>query len=424
MSSTSSPSVARPRVRVAPGVRRNDAEIVVDLAAAYGTRLDDWQVDVLKAGLGVRPDGSWAASTCCCSTPRQNGKSVVLTVGALAGALLFGEKVIICSAHEQKTSRILFLNLVSYFESFNDLGKRVRSVGHALGREEIRLRDGTHIFFPARTRNTLRGWSVDAYLADEAQLLTDQQWESAKPTLSARSNTQVWLFGTAPQMVGDGEVFARMRSAAHAGSDKKLAWVEYGAAPGADLDDRGQWAAANPGRVEPAAMEDERRELSDAGFARERLNLWPADHLDQVIDLQAWAGLVAPGPPDGTPPSALAVDAGPDRAMAVAGCWLLDDDRLHVEVIGSDYVSDPLNALQWLVDRAGRRVPVVVDGAAAAASLIPALSMQGESGCDWGAGHGARVRRVRRRCAGRPLVASRSAAAGCRGGGLPSPSDR
>ena len=37
---------------------------------------------------------------------------------------------------------------------------------------------GTHLFFPARTRSTLRGWSVDRYLADEAQLLTDEQWES------------------------------------------------------------------------------------------------------------------------------------------------------------------------------------------------------------------------------------------------------
>ena len=174
---------------------------------------------------------------------------MVLTVRALAGALLFGERVIICSAHEQKTSRVLFMNLVSYFESFNDLDRRVRSIGRALGREEIWLRDGTHVFFPARTRNTLRGWSVDCYLADESQLLTNEQWESAKPTLSARRNTQVWLFGTAPQLSTDAEVFGRLRSAAHMGSDKKLAWVEYGADPGADLNDREQWRAANPGRV-------------------------------------------------------------------------------------------------------------------------------------------------------------------------------
>ena len=266
--------------------------------------------------------------------------------------------------------------MLSYFESFNDLSKRVRSVGRALGREEIWLRDGVHIFFPARTQSTLRGWSIDAYLADEAQLLSDQQWESVKPAMAARPNATAWLFGTCPQMLGDGEVFGRLRAAAHAGTGERLSWAEHGADPGADLDDRGQWRAANPGRVEPEAMEAERRELSDGGFARERLNIWPTDRLEQVIDPAIWAGLAAEGPADGTAPSALAVDASPDRLLAIAGCWLSDDDRPHVELLATDYVADPLQALQWVVERAGRRIPVVIDGASPAATMIPALSMQ------------------------------------------------
>ena len=364
-----------PRVRVAPSVRRNDYELVVELSRAYGAELDDWQVDVLKAGCGVRPGGAWAAKTVCCNVSRQNGKSWILCARALAGALLFGEKTIIASAHEQKTSRLLFLNLCGYFENFTDLSKRVKSIGRALGREEIWLRDGTHIFFPARTRNTLRGWSIDCYLADEAQLLTDQQWESVKPAMSARPNSTAWMFGTAPQLTTDAEVFGRLRRTAYEGSDRGLVWVEYGAEPGCDLDDRDQWAIANPGRVETSAIEAERLELSAAGFARERLNHWPVDRVEQVVDPDLWAGLVAAGPPDGTPPSALAVDASPDRTMAVAGCWL-DDDRPHVELIAADYANDPLNALQFVIDRAGRRIPVVIDGASPAASMVPALAAQ------------------------------------------------
>ena len=48
----------------------------------------------------------------------------------------------------------------------------------------------------------------------------------------------------------------------------------------------------------------------------------------------------------------------------------------HVELLATDYVADPLNALAWVVERAGRRTPVVVDGASPAATMIPALSMQ------------------------------------------------
>ena len=372
MSLTKLPAVASPKLRLAPPAVRNDAHCIAELAAGYGTPLDPWQVDVLEAGCGIREDGSWAARTVGANISRQNGKSVVLVVRALAGALLFGEKVIICSAHEQKTSRVLFRNLLAYFENYNDLSRRVQSVGSALGREEIRLRDGTVLFFPARTRSTLRGWSVDLYMADEAQLLTDQQWESAKPSMAARPNASVWLFGTAPQLLTDAQVFGRLRAAAHADSEE-LAWIEYGASDGADLDDRDQWTQANPGRVTIEAIEAERRELSPGGFARERLNIWPTDRTERIIDSAWWAGLAAAGPPDGTKPSAMAVDAGPDRTIAIAAAWGLEDERTHVEVLAADYSTDPMLSLQFVIDRAGRRMPVVIDGASPAASMIPAL---------------------------------------------------
>ena len=43
--------------------------------------------------------------------------------------------------------------------------------------------------------------------------------------------------------------------------------------------------------------------------------------------------------------------------MAIVGAWLLDDDSVHVELLAADYC-DPLNALAWVTERAGRRTPV------------------------------------------------------------------
>jgi hypothetical protein len=294
---------------------------------------------------------------------------------ALAGALLFGEKVIICSAHEQRTSRWLFGHLAGFFENYDALRKRVKSIGYALGREEIKLRDGTWLFFPARTRGALRGYSIDALLLDEAQLISDQQWEALKPALSARPNAVTWMFGTCPQLSTDAEVFGRLRAAAHAGTRKGLAWIEYGAAPGCALGDREQWAAANPGRIDPLAMEAEYRELSKGGFARERLNAWPVDRIERVIDPSTWAALAGPGPPDATTPAALAVDSSPDRVVATAAAWRLDGGRVHVELVAADY-ADPLDALAWLTERANYRTPVVIDGSSVAASLISALERE------------------------------------------------
>jgi hypothetical protein len=182
------------------------------------------------------------------------------------------------------------------------------------------------------------------------------------------------VVGTAPPALTDAEVFGRLRAVAHVGGNGVLAWVEYGAEPGCDLDDRGQWWAANPGRVTLAAMEAERAEQSPGGFARERLNIWPSDRVEQVISPAVWAGSVAEGPPYGVPPTALAVDASPDRAMAVAGAWLSESGQVHVELLGADRC-DPLDALQFVTERAARRrLPVVIDGSSPAASLMPALA--------------------------------------------------
>jgi len=78
-------------------------------------------------------------------------------------------------------------------------------------------------------------------------------------------------------------------------------------------------------------------------------------------------GSQSAGPADGTPPSAIGVDASPDRAIVVAGAWLTDGG-VHVELLAADVAE---NAVQWLVQRAGRRIPVVIDGASPAAAMIP-----------------------------------------------------
>ena len=200
MSSTSSPPAVAPRVRLAPPAARNDAHLLVELADAYGIGLDPWQTDLLEAGCGVREDGLWAAPTVGCNVSRQNGKSVALTIRALGGATVFGEKTIACSAHRQGTSRELFRALKGFFDNFDDLRRKVASINGAVGREVIELRDGSAtscISRHAREQST-RGWGIDTYLADEAQLITNEQWEDIRPTQSARAVSQTWLFGTAP----------------------------------------------------------------------------------------------------------------------------------------------------------------------------------------------------------------------------------
>jgi hypothetical protein len=367
-----------PRVKVTPPAASSDGGDVVDLCAAYGLALDEWQAIALEAGLAVDQHRRWAADTVAIVAARQSGKGVLIEARALAGVLLFGEKVIACSAHEARTTRLSFERVLSYFDNFDDLRQRVKSVQRWVGREQIKFTDGSLIVFPARSRGALRGYSCDALILDECQYLTSAQYEAVLPTLSARPNTQTWHLGTVPTHVGDGEVLGRIRAAAMSDDPGRLAYLEWSAEPGCDLDDRQAWADANPAlgrRISLASIEQERRELSPGGFARERLALWPADRTVSVFDTEWWAGLAGPGPANGTPPSALAVDAGPDRAMVVAAAWKMPDNRTHVEILAVDH-GDPLLAQQLLIERARRRIPVVIDGASAAVTL--AMGLQAE----------------------------------------------
>lgn len=375
MSLTSSPSGATPKLRRAPDAHRNDAGLIVELAGAYGTVLDDWQVDALEVGCGVREDGLWAAPTVGLNVSRQNGKSVILVVRALAGPLVFGEKTVIVSAHQQKTSRLLFQNVESYFANFPDLTKRVRNVTSALGREEIRLKNGGVIAFPARTRQTLRGWSVDCYLADEAQLVTNDQWASAKPAMAARRGSQTWMAGTAPSALGDAEVFGRLRAAAVAGTDPALGWLEFGADEGCNLDDPEQWRKANPGRVDAEAILSERRELSPEDFAKERLNIWPTDQSEHVFGAHAWGATAAPRRDRLAEVTAFGLDRSPDGLVCVVAAYRdFATGATHVEpVLVRDGCTNLAPVIDWLVANTGRGTPVVIDAASTAAVAVAHL---------------------------------------------------
>src|SRR3546814_18763560 len=83
---------APPRIRHAPNVLSNSWEDVSDLAASFGLVLDDWQEQVLRAAMGERSDGRWAARQVGVSTPRQTGKTMLIVARILAGPLRSEER--------------------------------------------------------------------------------------------------------------------------------------------------------------------------------------------------------------------------------------------------------------------------------------------------------------------------------------------
>ena len=268
-----------PRVSCVPDGDRARADAAVGLAALAGVDLDGWQRFGLQASLG-RVGGRWSAFECVWIVPRQNGKSVALGIRALAGALLFGERLVIVSAHEWRT-------VVELFRAADDLlagsplRRQVRRVRRAGGEEAIEFVNGNRVRFMNRSRESARGFSADCVIMDEAHTVTGEQMAALLPVMSARPDPQVVYAcaGPGPQAWH----LSRLRSRVLNGDHARLCWLEWSADPDGDVEDEGAWLAANPaaagGRLTAERMREERLSLGFEGFKAERLACapWPSE---------------------------------------------------------------------------------------------------------------------------------------------------
>lgn len=341
--------------------------------------LDEWQDQALEAAMGERSDGRWASKFVGISAPRQNGKSQLIVARALAGVLLFGEKMIIIAAHETDTAREVWKRLIDIVEANPTLEARVTGRMDAINREFLAFGQGANrqtIKLKARRRSGVRGFSADCLLLDEAQILGKGAWGSIVPTMSARPNPQIWLFGTPPTDEDDPFAFSRVRESAMA-KKARHTWLEWAAAPDADFDSPATWASANPAfgvRISEEACADDRAAMDDQQFAEERLGIWRVDANSSVFTVTEWQALGAEGPAAGVKPKALAVDMSHGRQISVAACWHTDDGGLFAEEVWAGM--DTAAVISWLRERAGFRMPIVIDSASPAASLVPGLKAE------------------------------------------------
>ncbi len=371
-----------PRLRSVPRYSVSAGQEAVELAASAGLHLYPWQQHVLVDSLAERPDGRWLTPHVAVVVARQNGKGSILEARELAGLFLFGEQHILHTAHEMRTSFEAFRRIVSLIDGSADLSRRVKSVKQGNGKEGIELLNGARLQFIARSKGSGRGFSGDLLIYDEAYALTDEQIDASLPTLSAQRNYQIWYTSSPPLDAATGEPLYRLRDRALQGGDERLAYFDWGAEPGADLDDRQIWAATNPSlglRIEEQTIADERAAMTDLGFSRERLCIWPPRAGDgwAVIPEADWRALADP---DSEPvdPVAFAIDMTPDRSwtsIAVAGRRA--DGLGHVEV------TDHRRGSHWVVERVlelqARWNPcaIVIDPAGPAGSLIGDLEAEG-----------------------------------------------
>lgn len=382
------PSVVAPRVRSVPDYSFTSGVEAIELAESAGLVLDQWQRAAVDDILAEDEKGNWAAFEAAVVVPRQNGKGAILETLELAGLFLFGEQLIIHSAHEFKTAQEAFLRILSLVQNTPELDSKVRRVRTSHGEEGIELKNGNRLRFLARSNGSGRGFSCDRLIYDEAYDLPAETVAASLPTLSARPNPQVVYTSSGALLKSDTlrRVMARGRrdplpEGGVPDADPGLCYIEFSAHPKADLDDRVQWVQANPaterGRIKLEFVAKERAAMSEVAFARERLGILDESKGAAVIDLETWAerGDDLSSPLD---PVSFAIDVNPDSSWAsIAVAGNRADGKLHTEVV------DRKRGTGWIVDRVEELVDrwgadgVTLDAIGPAGALLPALAERG-----------------------------------------------
>jgi hypothetical protein len=333
----------------------------VAFARRIGLTLDPEQELVLAGSLGVREDGKWQTREVGVNVPRQNGKGEILLARELFGLFVLGERKVIHTAHEFKTSAEHFNRLEAVIRDCEELHSqikrnpsgRITGYRYSHGEESIELQSGAKIEFKTRTKSGMRGFAgVELLVLDEAMIISDAQFSSAIPIIRASKGErgpQVWLSGSAvDQETHDhGIVWTRVRERGLAGEDQSLAYFEWSLdyehpddVSDETMLDQDLWRQVNfgiqRGRISLEHMEWERRAMSFRGFVVELLGVgdYPDTDLaaDTLVSVDDWLSLEDPSSVL-LDPICLAFDVSPERQTAIAAAGLNEQGKWHPEVI-------------------------------------------------------------------------------------------
>jgi hypothetical protein len=175
---------------------------------------------------------------------RQNGKTMLVAVRALAGMVLWSEEVLAASANRDVALDAWNVAL----ELAEDAELGVHSIHRTNGREEFSIGRARYKVV-SNTRAGGRGLTGDLVILDEVREYRSWDgWAALEKTRRAKISSQVWAISNEGD---DGSLVLcslaeRGRNAAQTGEQIDLAWMEWSAPPDAMRSDPEGWAAANP----------------------------------------------------------------------------------------------------------------------------------------------------------------------------------
>jgi len=265
----------KPRLSNRPLKANSRIDEVVQLADQIGAPLLEWQQYVLKDMLSVDKNNQFIRKSNLLIAARQNGKSHIGRMRAIAGLMLFGEKNQLIMSSNRGMALSNFRDICYIFEGSDELGKLVRQIRYANGTECIEMRNGNRLDVVAATRDGSRGRTADFLWIDEIREINPEAFAAALPVTRARPNSQTYLSSNA------GDAFSvtlnDLREKALSNPPESFGFYEYSAPQWAKLDDRKGWVAANPSLghfITEASLEESMSVNTVENFRTESLSQW------------------------------------------------------------------------------------------------------------------------------------------------------
>lgn len=305
---------------------------------------------------------------------RQNGKTffeVLLNIFFIYG---LKSHLVLGTAQNLDTAVETFEDTVSLIEETPELNDLLEKVYRGAGRRELKLDTGDRYKVIAATRKA-RGLSSDLIMMDELREQTNwEAWGAISKTMMARP--AAILFGLSNAGDVTSIVLRHLRMQAHAqlgdpdgiasgrialggeDTDEPIGLFEWSAAPECEIDDRAQWAQANPslgyGFLTERALKSAMSTDPESVFRTECLCQWVESRLPEPFPDGAWTGGVDPESYiDEASELFWGIDMSQDRKWTViAVCGMRDDGNYHVEIverrIGTEW------AVDWFRQRVGK----------------------------------------------------------------------
>lgn len=341
-----------------------------DFCEALGIDLLPWQKWLAKHALEIVTEGeNWRFRYryVVILISRQNGKTFFEV--CLNLFFLYGLKshLVLGTAQNLDTAVETFEDTVAQIESVPELKELLMKVNRGTGKRELLLDTGDRYKVIAATRKA-RGLSSDLIMMDELREQVNwDAWGAISKTMIARPTAI--LFGLSNAGDVSSVVLRHLRLQAHALlgdpdgvaenrkglggediEDDTLGLFEWSAVPDCDINDREQWAQANPslgyGFLTERALKSAAVTDPEVIFRTECLCQWVESRLPEPFPDGAWLG--------GQDPESYiredselfwGVDMSQDRKWTViAVCGMREDGNYHIEVverrIGTEWAVD------------------------------------------------------------------------------------